>query len=94
MRGLRFMRIWSGLADMTPDMAPVLDGDVEVEGLYLDVGWGYFGFKSGPVTGKYMAKYMAEGARPPILEPFRLSRFQEKRLMGEISSPVAYGPWN
>ncbi|MBU2547307.1 MAG: FAD-dependent oxidoreductase [Proteobacteria bacterium] len=93
-RGLRFMRVWSGLADMTPDMAPIIDGNDPVEGLYIDCGWGYFGFKSGPVTGRYMARFMAEGRCPDILEPFTMRRFNETRFLGEIASPVYYGPWN
>ena len=48
LRGVRFMRICSGLADMTPDMAPIMEGELGYDGLYLDAGWGYFGFKSGP----------------------------------------------
>ena len=94
LRGLRFMRIWAGLADMTPDMAPIIEGNDPVEGLYLDCGWGYFGFKSGPITGKYMAEFIATGACPEILEPFSLRRFEQGRFLGEISSPVYYGPWN
>ena len=27
LRGVKFMRIWGGLADMTPDMAPIMDGN-------------------------------------------------------------------
>ncbi len=92
--GLRFMRIWSGLADMTPDMAPIIEGNDPIEGLYLNCGWGYFGFKSGPITGKYLAQYMAAGERPDILKPFTLKRYQNNRLMGEIATPVNYGPWN
>ncbi len=94
MKGLKFMRIWGGLADMTPDMAPIMDGNDPVEGYYLDCGWGYFGFKSSTVTGKYMAEFMATGECPPVLKPFALRRFQEHRLMGEIATPVSYGPWN
>jgi sarcosine oxidase subunit beta len=94
LRGLRFMRIWSGLADMTPDMAPIIDGHIPVSGLYLDTGWGYFGFKSGPITGKYMAQFMAQGECPDILKPFSLNRFERFRLQGETASPISYGPWN
>lgn len=94
LRGLKFMRIWSGLADMTPDMAPVLEGNYKVDGLYLDCGWGYFGFKSGPITGKYMADYVAKAECPEILKPFTVNRYKDNRLMGEIATPVAYGPWN
>ncbi|MXW16336.1 MAG: FAD-dependent oxidoreductase, partial [Gemmatimonadetes bacterium] len=35
LRGVRFMRIWAGLADMTPDMAPIMEGDLGWGGLYL-----------------------------------------------------------
>jgi sarcosine oxidase subunit beta len=94
LRGLCFMRIWSGLADMTPDMAPIIDGNDPIEGLYIDCGWGYFGFKSGPVTGRYLARFMATGNCPEILKPFTLSRYQNHRQIGEIASPVNYGPWN
>ena len=90
LRGVKFMRIWGGLADMTPDMAPIMDGNVPVEGYYLDCGWGYFGFKSATVTGKYMAQYMATGECPEILKPFRLKRFEEHRLMGETAALVDY----
>ena len=92
--GVKFMRIWGGLADMTPDMAPIIDGNDPIEGYYMDCGWGYFGFKSGPVTGKYLAQFMATGVRPEILKPFKLRRYQENRLLGEIATPVNYGPWN
>jgi sarcosine oxidase subunit beta len=94
LKGVKFMRHWAGLADMTPDMAPILDGNDPVEGLYLDVGWGYFGFKSGPITGKYMAEYIAKAERPEILEPFSLRRFEEFRPTGETAGAFTYGPWN
>jgi sarcosine oxidase subunit beta len=92
--GVKFMRTWGGLADMTPDMAPIIDGNDPIEGYYMDCGWGYFGFKSGPITGKYMAQFMATGLCPEILKPFRLRRYQENRLLGEIATPFNYGPWN
>ena len=94
LKGVKFMRIWGGLADMTPDMAPIIDGNDPIEGYYVDCGWGYFGFKSGPVTGKYMAQFMATGLCPEILKPFNLRRYQENRFLGEIATPVNYGPWN
>ena len=94
LRGLKFMRIWAGLTDMTPDMAPIIDGNHLIQGYYMDCGWGYFGFKSGPIVGKYMAEFMASGRRPEMLEPFALRRFEEHRMLGEIATPVEYGPWN
>jgi len=94
LKGVRFMRAWGGLADMTPDMAPIMDGNDPVQGSYLDCGWGYFGFKSSTVTGKYMAEFMARGECPEILKPFTLRRFQEHRLMGETAATVSYTPDN
>ena len=94
LKHVRFLRVWSGLADMTPDMAPILDGNVMYEGLYLDLGWGYFGFKSGPVTGKYMAEFIAREETPEILAPFALSRFLENRYTGETATVMKYGHWD
>lgn len=92
--GVKFMRHWAGLADMTPDMAPIIDGNDPIEGYYLNCGWGYFGFKSAPVTGKYMAQFLATGFCPEILKPFTLRRFEKHRLMGETPNPISYGAWN
>ncbi len=94
LKGLKFMRHWGGLADMTPDMAPIMDGNDPVEGYFMDCGWGYFGFKSAPSTGRHMASYMATGQCPERLKPFTYRRYQRHRLMGETSAPVSYTPWN
>ena len=94
LRGVRFMRIWGGLADMTPDMAPIMDGNAQVEGFYMDCGWGYFGFKSTAAVGKYMAEFMAKKRCPDILKPFALKRYEEHKLMGETAALVNYSPDN
>ena len=94
LRGVKFMRHWGGLADMTPDMAPIMDGNNLIEGYYMDCGWGYFGFKSCAATGKYMAQYMASGNCPEMLKPFSLNRFEQNRLMGETAALVNYTPDN
>ena len=92
--GVKFMRTWAGLADMTPDMAPIMDGNDPVKGFYLDCGWGYFGFKSCAAVGKYMAAFMARGECPEILKPFHLRRYEQHRLMGETAALVNYSPDN
>lgn len=94
MKSVKFMRLWGGLTDMTPDMAPILDGNDPVKGYYMDIGWGYFGFKSGPVAGRYMAKFMATDMFPDRIKAFNWRRYEEHRFIGEIASPVYYGPWN
>jgi sarcosine oxidase subunit beta len=94
LRGVRFMRIWGGLADMTPDMAPIMDGNDPVDGFYMDCGWGYFGFKSCSAVGKHMAAYMATGNCPDMLKPFNLRRYENHELMGETAALVSYTPDN
>lgn len=79
---MRLMRQWSGLCDMTPDFAPII-GPTEVDGFYVDVGWGTYGFKAGPVAGETVAQMVATGSPPALIEPFGLERFAEGNLMGE-----------
>ncbi len=82
LRHVRVLRQWAGLCDMTPDYSPVM-GFTPVEGFLVDVGWGTYGFKASPVSGKRMAELIATGRTPDILYPFRLSRFEENDLVGE-----------
>jgi sarcosine oxidase subunit beta len=79
---VRLVRQWAGLCDMTPDFSPVM-GVTPVEGFYLDVGWGTYGFKAGPVSGEAMAQLVASGKTPELIAPFSLARFPEGRLVGE-----------
>lgn len=79
---VRLLRQWAGLCDMTPDYSPIM-GFTEVGGFLVDVGWGTYGFKASPVSGKRMAELVATGKTPEILAPFRLSRFNEHDLVGE-----------
>jgi sarcosine oxidase subunit beta len=94
LKGVRFMRIWGGLADMTPDMAPILEGNNHFDGFFMNCGWGYFGFKSCSSAGKYMAEYMATDKCPDMLKPFTLKRYEEHKLMGETAALVNYSPDN
>ncbi|HAJ71142.1 MAG TPA: sarcosine oxidase subunit beta, partial [Methylophilaceae bacterium] len=52
---VKVVRQWAGMADMTPDFAPIM-GKTPIEGFYLDAGWGTWGFKATPVSGKTMAE--------------------------------------
>jgi sarcosine oxidase subunit beta len=79
---VRVLRQWAGLCDMTPDFSPIM-GPTPVGGFLLDVGWGTYGFKAGPVSGEAMAQYIATGALPEIIAPFGLDRFAAGELVGE-----------
>jgi len=79
---MRLLRQWAGLCDMTPDFSPIM-GFTPVEGFLLDVGWGTYGFKAGPVSGEAMAELIATHRTPQIIASFDLARFAEGRLVGE-----------
>jgi sarcosine oxidase, subunit beta len=82
LRRVSVMRQWAGVCDMTPDYSPIM-GESEVKGFFLDVGWGTYGFKAGPVAGKRIAELIDTGRTPEILKPFSPDRFVRNRLIGE-----------
>jgi sarcosine oxidase subunit beta len=75
-------RQWAGMADMTPDFAPIM-GKTPVEGFYLDAGWGTWGFKATPVSGKTMSYTVAKDENHPLIRGFTLDRFARYELTGE-----------
>jgi sarcosine oxidase subunit beta len=79
---LRLLRQWAGLCDMTPDFSPIM-GLTPVDGFLVDIGWGTYGFKAGPVSGEAMAAHIAHGKPPPLIAPFDLARFSDGRQLGE-----------
>lgn len=79
---VKIVRQWGGMADMTPDFAPIM-GKTPVEGFYLDAGWGTWGFKATPISGKTMAETIANDRAPDLIHSFRLSRFEDYELTGE-----------
>ena len=83
LKNVRILRQWAGICDMTPDYSPIM-GDVDgLKGFVLDVGWGTYGFKAGPVSGKRIAEFIGTGKMPDLIAPFRLSRFYDRALVSE-----------
>jgi sarcosine oxidase subunit beta len=79
----RVLRSWGGIMDMTPDGSPIID-KTDIEGLFIDCGWCYGGFKAVPGSGSCMAHLMATGQPHPAATKFRLDRFRTGRgLMDE-----------
>src|ERR1700757_405363 len=62
-------RQWAGMADMTPDFAPIM-GLTPVRGFYLDSGWGTWGFEATPVAGKTMSHTVARDEAHPLIGAF------------------------
>src|SRR5680860_947797 len=79
---LRILRSWGGLLDMTMDGSPIIDV-TPVEGLYLNAGWCYGGFKATPAAGWCFAHLIATGEPHPYAAAYRLDRFAEGRVIDE-----------
>ena len=80
---LKLMRSWSGLCDMTPDGAPIM-GETGVQNLFIDAGWGYFGFKASPGCGKVMAEHIVTGRCPETIAALGMERFYQGRMVPEV----------
>ncbi|MFY9245589.1 MAG: sarcosine oxidase subunit beta family protein [Roseicyclus sp.] len=79
----RTLRSWGGIMDMSPDGSPIIDR-TDIEGLYLNCGWCYGGFKAVPGSGHCFAHLMATDRSHPAAERYRLDRFATGRgLMDE-----------
>lgn len=78
----KMMRQWAGIADMTPDFSPVM-GRTSIDNLFIDAGWGTWGFKATPVVGETMAELVATGRLPELIEPYSLERFSRLEQIGE-----------
>jgi sarcosine oxidase subunit beta len=81
----RLLRSWAGLCDLSPDYSPIL-GQTEVENFHVSAGWGTYGFKAAPIVGQTLAELVATGRQPELIEPFRLERFYEDRLVSELAA--------
>jgi methylglutamate dehydrogenase subunit A len=87
---LRLLRHWGGIVDMTPDASPIIDR-TPVEGLYLNGGWCYGGFKATPASGWCFAHAIAEGKPHPLSRAFSLDRFRNGRTLDESGAgPFAW----
>jgi len=73
---LRVLRHWGGVMDMTMDGSPIIDR-TPIEGLYLNAGWNYLGFKATPASGWTFAHTIASGTPHALNACYALDRFRE-----------------
>jgi sarcosine oxidase, subunit beta len=81
----RILRAWAGLCDLSPDYSPIL-GRTEVENFHISAGWGTYGFKAAPIVGSTLAELVDTGRQPELIEPFKLERFYEDKLVSELAA--------
>ncbi len=85
---LNLMRQWAGITDMTPDYSPIM-GKSPISNYYLDAGWGTWGFKATPISGKMIANLVATDKTPALIKPFSLNRFDDFSLVSEAGATAA-----
>ncbi len=88
LHNVKVLRQWAGITDMTPDYSPIM-GSSPLQNYWLDCGWGTWGFKATPASGKRMAEIIATGRVPDILKPFSLERFEKFELLNEMGATAA-----
>ena len=79
---VRMLRHWGGVMDMSMDGSPIIDF-TPIDGLYLNSGWCYGGFKATPASGFCFAHLIATGQPHPVATAYRLDRFATGRLIDE-----------
>jgi sarcosine oxidase subunit beta len=87
---VRVLRQWAGIMDMTMDGSPII-GKTPIEGLYLNGGWCYGGFKAIPGSGWCFAYTIAKDEPHPLNAALSLDRFRRGRMIDEKGAGAA--PW-
>jgi len=79
---VRMLRSWGGIMDMSMDGSPIIDR-APLDGLYLNAGWCYGGFKATPAAGYCFAHLLARDESHPTAQAYRLDRFATGHLLDE-----------
>ncbi len=79
---VRMLRSWGGIMDMSMDGSPIID-KTPIDGLYLNAGWCYGGFKATPASGWCFAHLLARDEPHEVARAYRLDRFAAGRLLDE-----------
>jgi sarcosine oxidase subunit beta len=79
---VKMLRSWGGIMDMTMDGSPIIDR-TPIDGLFLNAGWCYGGFKATPASGWCFAHLLANDQAYPVARGYRLDRFASGHLIDE-----------
>jgi len=79
---LRLLRSWGGIMDMSMDGSPIIDKS-GIDGLYLNCGWCYGGFKATPASGWCFAHLIAKDEPHQVARAYRLDRFETGAVIDE-----------
>ena len=87
---LKMLRTWGGIMDMSMDGSPIID-KTHTEGVYLNCGWCYGGFKATPSSGFVFAHTIAQDQVHELNSDFNLERFHTGKIIDEKG--VGPKPW-
>jgi len=87
---VRMLRHWGGIMDMSFDGSPFICR-TGIDGLYLNGGWCYGGFKATPASGWCFAHTIARDEPHPLNAAFTIDRFEKGRMLDEKG--VGPYPW-
>ena len=79
---LKVVRQWGGVMDMSMDGSPIISR-TPLDGLILNGGWCYGGFKAIPAGGMTTAQLIATGNPHPLAAHLSLDRFASGRTVDE-----------
>ncbi len=79
---VRVLRQWGGVMDMSMDGSPIISR-TPIDGLFLNAGWCYGGFKAIPAGGRATAHLIAHGEPHPLARHLDLDRFAAGRTIDE-----------
>ena len=79
---LKMLRTWGGIMDMSMDGSPIID-KTHIDGLYLNCGWCYGGFKATPASGWTFAHTIAQDRVHELNAGYSLNRFNTGHLIDE-----------
>ena len=73
--------------DMSMDGSPIID-KTHINGLYLNCGWCYGGFKATPASGWTFAHTIAQDRPHELNSGYSLNRFSTGHLISNIFYPI------
>ncbi len=79
---LKLMRTWGGIMDMSMDGSPIID-KTPVDGIFINTGWCYGGFKATPASGWAFAQTIANNRPHELIQPFSLDRLALGSILDE-----------
>ena len=71
----KVLRSWGGIMDMSPDGSPIID-KTSIDGLFINCGWCYGGFKAVPASGYAYAHLIATENYFHTASNYRFERFK------------------